>query len=201
MDKPAPCDWPIDALVSARWSPRAFTDEPVGDAQLAQLMEATRWAPSCYNAQPWSLVLATRDQPDAHAAMLDCLVEFNQSWAKAAPVLGFAVARTQFEHNEQPNAWAWHDVGMALGNMATQATAMGLAVHFMAGFDAEAAQKALAIPEPFVPTTAFALGHAGSPDSLPEDLRQRETEPRQRKPLASFVHTGQWGQIASFVKD
>ena len=56
-------DHPIDPWFLERWSPRAFTGEPIPDAALMTLLEAARWAPSSYNAQPARFLYARRDTP------------------------------------------------------------------------------------------------------------------------------------------
>src|SRR5436190_24164282 len=96
MEKPAPADFPIHDLLKRRWSPRAFADRPVEPDKLRRLLEAARWAPSSYNEQPWAFIVATKDQPEQFERLLSCLVEFNQSWAKAAPVLMLTVAHQTF---------------------------------------------------------------------------------------------------------
>ena len=43
---------PLLDLIHARYSCRSFTDEPVTDAELSQLLEAVRFAPTAKNTQP-----------------------------------------------------------------------------------------------------------------------------------------------------
>ena len=64
MSKTADTDHPIHSLLAERWSPRAFSDEPVSSEQLGSILEAARWAPSCYNEQPWRFVVATRSDAE-----------------------------------------------------------------------------------------------------------------------------------------
>lgn len=201
MEKVALAAYPIDALLSRRWSPRAFADRPVEAAKLRSLFEAARWAASSYNEQPWVYIVATCEQPQEFQKMLGCLVEFNQSWAKAAPVLAISVARTKFQHNGSPNRHAQHDVGAASTTLALEAVALGLAVHQMAGFDPERARKTYHIPADCEPIAAMAIGYPGNPDSLPEKLRERETAPRVRRPISEFVYSGDWGSVAAFAKN
>lgn len=201
MEKVALAAYPIDALLSRRWSPRAFADRPVEAAKLRSLFEAARWAASSYNEQPWVYIVATCEQPQEFQKMLGCLVEFNQSWAKAAPVLAISVARTKFQHNGSPNRHAQHDVGAASTTLALEAVALGLAVHQMAGFDPERARKTYHIPADCEPMAAMAIGYPGNPDSLPEKLRERETAPRVRRPISEFVYSGDWGSVAAFAKN
>ena len=58
----------------------------MAEADHRSLFEAARWAASSYNEQPWSYLLATKEDPAEFARLLSCLVEANQAWAKAAPV-------------------------------------------------------------------------------------------------------------------
>ena len=177
-----------------RWSPRAFADTMPSRDSLACLFEAARWAPSCYNDQPWYFVVATRDDHAKYDAMLGCLVEFNQSWASTAPVLMVSVARDRFERNEEPNRHAWFDVGLATGNLLAQAQHLGMLVHQMAGFDADQARSTLAIPEHYSPVAAAAIGYLGAPERLPEGMDEKDPATRERKSLDEFVFAGRWGE-------
>src|SRR5438309_679557 len=133
MTRRAATDHPVHELIAERWSPYAFADRPVSKDDLLSLFEAARWAPSSYNEQPWGYLVATRDDPEGFARLLSCLVEGNQVWAKAAPVLALGCTRLTFARNGQPNAAALHDLGLAAGNLCLEATARGLAVHQMIG--------------------------------------------------------------------
>lgn len=200
MDHSAPAEYPIDSLLAARWSPRAFADRPLDSAVLRQLFEAARWAASCFNDQPWNYIVATREHPEEFQKMLACLTEGNQVWARHAPVLAISVARSSFQHNGSPNRHAQHDVGAASACLALEATSLGLAVHQMGGFDAARARETYNIPAGFEPMAAIAIGYPGDPASLPEKLRQMETGPRSRRPIADFVFSGAWASVAPFVK-
>ncbi len=166
---------------------------PVPEEALRSLFEAARWAPSCFNEQPWRFLVARRTDPEAHEKLLSCLSEGNQRWAKQAPVLALSVARTTFTRNGKPNRHAFHDVGLAVAQLTLQATTTGLVVHQMAGFDPERARRLHAIPEGFEPVAVLAIGYPGEPDDLPEDLRERERAARSRRPQREFVFTGSWG--------
>jgi len=194
--KPAIAQYPLHNLLAQRWSPLAFAEQPVEVEKLQSLLEAARWAASCFNEQPWRFIVATRDQTDEYARLLSCLVEANQTWAGRAPILMLTVASLHFQRNGKPNRHAWHDVGLAVGNLTVQATALGLYVHQMAGIEPEKARAVYGIPEGFEVVTGLAIGYLGSPESLPENLQQREAAPRQRRPCNEFVFAGQWGQAA-----
>ncbi|PYS68011.1 MAG: nitroreductase, partial [Acidobacteria bacterium] len=106
MEKPAPADYPIEEILRQRWSPRAFSDRNVEAKKLLSLFEAARWAPSSFNEQPWSFIVATKDKPAEHTQLLNCLMEKNQQWAKLAPVLMVSAARLNFEKTGKPNRHA-----------------------------------------------------------------------------------------------
>jgi len=194
MDRIAPTDHPVLPVIAERWSPRSFLETPVPDAALHSVLEAGRWAASAYNEQPWQyLVTRRQDEPEAFAKLLACLVPFNQGWIGAAPVLMLACARLNSAGNGKPNPWAHYDTGQASSAMAIQAASMGMQMHQMAGFDAAAARIAFAIPEDVAPIAAMVLGMPGPASALPEQLAQRETAPRARKPAAEMFFLGKWG--------
>lgn len=132
-DKRASTDYPIQEILAQRWSPYAFQDRPVPDADPRSLFEAARWAASSFNEQSWTYLLAARENPEQFHQLLSCLVEFNQVWAKAAPVLALGVVSLRFAHNGQANRAAVHDLGLAAGNLLVEATARGLWVHQVLG--------------------------------------------------------------------
>jgi nitroreductase len=199
FEKQASADYPIQELLAKRWSPYAFQDRPVPEDDLRSLFEAARWAASSFNEQPWTYIVATKEAPEQFQQVLSCLVEFNQVWAKAAPVLALGVASLTSARNGQVNRAAVHDLGLAAGNLLVEATARGLVVHQMLGIFPDKARQVFDIPEGFEAWTAIAIGYRGDPTSLPDALRERECRPRQRKPLRQFVFSGKWGSPSPLV--
>jgi len=199
MEKLAETQYPIHDLLRRRWSPRAFSDRRVEPDKLRSLWEAARWSPSSYNEQPWSFIVATKEDEAEYARLLSCLVEGNIEWAQHAPVLMVSVARLSFEEDGKPNRHAFHDVGQAVANLIVQATALGLVVHQMAGIFPDKIRKLYGIPEGYEAVAGIALGYPGAPEILPERLRQRELAPRSRKPIQDFVFSGRWGRPSPIV--
>ena len=198
-EKKASIDYPISELIAERWSPYAFDNRLVPDADLRSLFEAARWAPSSYNEQPWSYIVATRDNSEQFQRLLSCLVDANQVWAKAAPVLALGVVSLKFARNAKDNRAAVHDLGLASGNLVLEATARGLFVHQMIGILPDRAREVYGIPEGYEAWTGLAIGYRGDPTNLPEPLRERERTPRQRKPLQEFVFNGKWENPSPLV--
>lgn len=192
-------DYSIHDLISSRWSPYCFADRSVSDKDLRALFEAARWAASSNNEQPWSYIVAKKEETNEFDRLLSCLVEGNQSWAKAASVLALGVSRLNFARNEKPNRVALHDLGLAAGNLLVEATARGLAVHQMAGILPDMARALYSIPAGYEPLTGLAIGYAGDPADLPEALQTRDGARRPRKPLKEFVFGGKWGVTATIL--
>ncbi len=191
MTQEATTRFPIHALLSKRWSPRALSTRSLSSPQVGSLFEAARWAPSSYNEQPWVFLAATDQDPAGHAKLAACLVEGN-AWARRAPLLILAVAKLAFARNASPNRHAQHDVGLAVENLMLEAFAQGLVAHAMAGFDSGRAREHLNIPTGYDPLTMIAVGYQGPAEQLPENLRAAQTAPRVRKPLSQVVFGAGW---------
>ena len=183
--KHASTDHPILDLISQRFSPYLFNPREVEREKLLSCLEAARWAASSYNEQPWSFIVAERTDQEAFASMIGCLMEANQEWAKDAGVLLITVAAETFSRNNKPNRVCDHDIGLAMGNLSIQATALGLCVHQMAGVNLSKTRQVYSIPDSHHPLTAVAIGYPGeAADAVNQQFAERDSTPRSRKPLA-----------------
>ncbi|BDI29109.1 hypothetical protein CCAX7_11600 [Capsulimonas corticalis] len=187
-------------LLRERWSPRAYQDRAIEPEKLLSILEAARWAPSAANEQPWSFIVGVKaTHPEAFHRLFEILLPGNQLWAGNASALILSVAKT-LNSKDQPNKYAFYDVGQAAAFLTVQAAALGLHVHQMAGFDAAKARESLSIPEGYEPVAAIAVGYRGDPNSLPENLRERELAARVRRPLTEIAFDGQWGEAVETAK-
>ena len=161
---------PIHELLARRWSPRAFdANKKVSREKIIAMMEAARWAPSCFGDEPWRFIVW--DKHADHAAWqkaFNCLGEFNQAWVKNSSVLVAATASTIFDHNQQANRWAQYDTGAATMALVLQAEAEGLVSHQMGGFDAKKLREEFSIPETFAPMAMIAIGYQAPRRLTPE---------------------------------
>ena len=196
MKKPAITQAPIHDLIAARWSGRAYdATRPVTPEQKIGLLEAARWAPSCYGDQPWRFVVWDKNSnAGSWQKAFDCLSPGNQGWVKDAPLLLLTTADTLFNHNGQPNRWAQYDTGAAAENLCLQAEALGLMAHQMGGFDADKARAAFDIPSRYTPMAMIAVGYPADPANLGPEARERETAPRKRRALGELFFAGEWGK-------
>jgi hypothetical protein len=123
--KHAPAVEGIPQLLLQRWSPRAFDGREIPSGDLEKLFVAASWAASSSNEQPWRFLLGRRGD-ETYKKIFDSLVEFNQMWAKTAPVLVLSVAKKTFTQKGNPNDYALHDTGAATAYLGLAATAFGL---------------------------------------------------------------------------
>lgn len=186
MRKTASTSVPVHPLLAERWSPRGFDSaHELSDQALTALLEAARWAPSAQNTQPWRF-LVTRRGEQAHGRLFSALAPGNRAWAGAASALILVAARTEGDDGgHQP--WALYDTGQAVAALVTQAQANGLAVHQMGGFDIAAVRAEFGLSDALTPVVVLAIGLRGSTTDLPEQLAERETAPRTRRPVSDLL--------------
>lgn len=181
-------NYPIEPLILGRFSPRAMSGEPFSDEELMPLFEAARWAPSCYNEQPWLFLCALKGSKE-WPSFFNLLVPFNQSWAHAAGALVVITSKRNFSHNNKPSITHSFDTGAAWMALALEGFARGYVVHGMGGFDYEAAKKVLCVPDDYCVEAMIAIGKMGDPQLLPPELAQKEVI-SQRKELSEIFRVG-----------
>ncbi len=185
-------DFPIESMFLNRWSPRAFADTTLSEAELLTILEAGRWAPSAFNSQPWRFVYALRGT-EQWDTIFPILNDFNQGWAKSAAALVIVISKTHFTAPGATESKLSHshsfDAGAAWGAIAQQAQLDGFQAHGMTGIHFDKAVEILGIPEGYRVEAAVAIGKPGDKSQLPDYLQARET-PSPRRPLAEIAFNG-----------
>ncbi|MDR0779423.1 MAG: nitroreductase family protein [Pseudomonadales bacterium] len=196
LQKPYDTSAPIHALFAQRYSGVCFDPQrPVPPELLLSVAEAARWAPSCNGDEPWRFLICNKaTTPAAWDKAFACLMEGNQAWCRHAPVLVIICTDTRFTHNDNPNRFGPYDCGAAALSLCLQATAHGLMTHQMGGFLPAKTQESFAIPERYQPLAMMALGYQLPESEFPAQWRERETKPRQRRPLGAQFFAGEWGK-------
>ena len=168
-------------VIKERFSPYEFTDKQLTQEDLNLLFDAASKAASSFNEQPWRFIYALRQDDEEFKNIHDCLVEANQGWtANVSALLITAVSKT-FDKNGSANRVAIHDLGLAVGNLTVQASAMGIYLHQMAGVDLQSAIDKLNIPEGFEPVTAIAIG-----------CYEGDSQVKERKAVGEIAFKGTW---------
>lgn len=199
MKKPAITQVPIHDLIAARWSGRAYdASRRVDHAQVLALLEAARWAPSCYGDQPWRFVVWNKaEDASGWQRAFDSLSPGNQGWVKDAPLLVLVTADTLFNHNGQPNRHAQYDTGAAAENFCLQAEALGMMAHQMGGFNADLMREVAGVPAQYNLMAMISVGYPADPATHSAEVSERENTPRKRRALGELFFAGTWAKPIS----
>lgn len=186
-------------LIDERWSPRAFTGQPVLPEQVQRLLLAAGKAPSAFNDQPWAFITGFRGD-ETWQAVFDCLADGNKAWAGNVPVLMLSVGRRVWARDGVQENPTWkYDLGQSVAFLTMQATYEGLWVHQMGGFEKEKARAGFEIPDTWEPVTVIAVGYKAGKEILPDNLAAMETGPKKRKEFSTFVFAGKFGRVAPWL--
>ena len=177
-------NYPILEEIQERWSPRAFAPEPIPEDTIYALVEAARYAPSCFNEQPWRFLIASKE--NELKIMRTLLNSKNQKWACRAPVLILIIAHRFFMHNGRENRWAQFDTGAAWGFLSLEAQRRGLITHAMAGFKRNKAREILNISDEYDIIATVAIGKMGRKECLEEEFYKEEF-PNTRKAVTEIA--------------
>jgi nitroreductase len=177
-------------MFTERWSPRSFLEKPIPDEIVDALFEAARWAPSCFNEQPWLFLYAVSEEDRVRFS--ETLTDANREWASNAPLLIYIAARRKFSGQDRENKWHRFDTGSAWMSLTMQARLRGLYTHGMAGFKRQEAYEMLGLPEDdYDLIAAAAVGYRGGPGALSPSQAERE-HPNDRKPLTEIRCEGRF---------
>jgi nitroreductase len=174
-------------IIQERWSPYAFSSNPVEEFKIKAMFEAAGYAPSCNNEQPWMFVFVTQDDREAFDKYLGFMVESNRVWAKNAYALIISFARTKFSYNGKPNRYAFHDTGMAVSNLLLQALAFDVYIHQMGGFSVEKVKEYFKLGDDIEPVAMMAAGYIGDGENISPEVLKRDETRRPRKSVNEFT--------------
>lgn len=181
-----PHQFSVMDVLEQRWSPRAFDrDEVLDENRLGPAFEAARWSPSSGNSQPWTFMVGFRGD-EVFQTIVGTMASGNQVWAEHAGAVVANIASV-VDAEGNPQSHAVYDLGQAVAHFSVQATAEGLMVHQMGGFDAQTLGRELGLDSSQRVVTLMAVGSMGDPADLPEKLQLREAQARSRKSLSEIV--------------
>jgi len=183
----------IRDYLEKRWSPRAFADKEISQTMLQEMFAAAKQAASSNNEQPWRFLVGVKGTK-SYDLIFDTLVDFNKAWCKTAPVLVVGVSKKTFTKNGEQNAHCEYDLGTAVAQFTMKAFDLNVFVHQMAGFDSKLVENNFNIPEDYKAVVAFAAGHIGNKDQLPEKIAAMESPISERKKLSELVFEENWGE-------
>ena len=165
----------FEKLVRERYSVRKFDGRPVGEADLAAILEAARVAPTAVNKQPFRLLVLKT--PESMAKLAECT-----KYTFGAPLAVIVCARADeawVRPIDQDNA-AVVDAAIVGAHIMLAAHDRGLGSTWVGFFDPAAVRARFNLPAELVPVAAFPIGHPAA-DATPSPKHA------QRRELAELV--------------
>lgn len=165
-------------LIQKRYSVRRFSDKPVEQDKLDQVLEAGRLAPTATNAQPQRIYVVRSTEK------LEALRSVTKMTYKAPVVLAVCYDADTVWHNRW-ESWRDYnsgeqDAAIVADHMQLMATELGLGTLWARGFDAKAVSEALGLPESSHLVMLLDLGY-------PAEESKPSAHHEDRKPLSETV--------------
>jgi nitroreductase len=164
-----------DAIMSRR-DVRDFDPRPVSRADLEQILEAGRRAPSSQNWQPWDFVVVTDRQQ---------LAELARVWRSGGHVARSAATIAVVAPAEDERRRAPFDLGQATMSMMIAAAALGIGSGHSAVADQDLARQVLGLSGDKKCAHLIPLGYPSGRPLAP--VRSPD-----RRPFDEVVHWGRW---------
>ena len=142
-------------LIRARYSCRAYRDDPVEEEKLAAVLEAARLAPTACNRQAFRLyVLPTTHRHEALRQL------YRHSWFAQAPLLiGIAGEPGRNWVRRDGRNYVDVDCAIVMDHLILQAADLGLGTCWIGAFDPVAARQLLGLPPDWEPIAFTPLGY------------------------------------------
>lgn len=176
--------------IKTRRSIRRFTDQPIPDEVLYQILEAVKWAPSWANTQTWEIILVKdRENVEKIAALVP---ESNPAYKGLfqAPVIAVICAKlglSGYKKSElltELGDWYMFDAGIAAEHLCLAAHALGLGtVHVGTILSHKALDEILGLPEDIKSIEIIPIGYPAKEGNAPP-----------RREISEFVHSEKYGQ-------
>lgn len=171
--------------VSERFSCRSYKSDPVPDADLLQILEAARLAPSACNQQPWRLAVVRDAELRRRIVEEGFLPGIKMNWAIPAPVHVVIGMETSFiTHRLAASVsgvdYPWVDIGIAGEHLVLAATASGLGTCWIGWIKPQVIRKLVDWPRTIKPVVVITVGY-------PADSEVNRLAGRRRKNLEEIV--------------
>ena len=173
-------------LIESRRSIREFTDQPVEEDKITNIIQALRLAPSSSNSQPWHVVVV-RDREVieklSRAAPLGSRGII--SWLETAPVVLVLTVRKKLTHQVAGafgHGNVWLDAGIGGQHMVLAAHALGLGACWIGWFSEKKVSQLVQLPKSHMVAALIPCGYPA-----------QEPAPRPRKDADQLYSMGKFG--------
>ena len=180
-----PAGMPVRDAIARRVSCRAYQPTPVPQAQLMQVLEAARLAPSACNQQPWRFAVVR--EPDLKRRIVEegFLPGIKMTWAMDAPVqVVIGMERSFVTHRLAASVsgvdYPWVDIGIAGEHLVLAATELGLGTCWIGWIKPWTVTRLVGWPRRVKPVVVITVGYAA-------DVETGRLPACRRKPLDEIV--------------
>lgn len=175
--------------IKTRRSIRKYTDRPVEDTKIMQILESARLAPSGSNTQPWHFIVVKSDLLRQKISE----ISHNQKWMFSAPLYIVCVADIRCRIDENVDIFIdedspfeevkqiIRDTSISITHLLLEANHIGLGTCFVAWYTQNEIRPILNIPSDKYVVGVITLGY---PDETPNM--------RPRKSLEEIIHYETW---------
>ena len=177
----------VKEAIETRRAYRSFAPVEVTGSLVHELADAAHKAASCNNNQPWRYIFVY--EKGQLGRVQEALSKGN-AWAKAGSMIIVVLSRREYDCTPPDRDLFMFDTGMATAHLILRATELGLLAHPIAGYDAQKVRDVLGVPAELVLIALIIVGKRADEvnPTLLEWQVERDTGPRQRKPLEEVVH-------------
>ena len=160
----------FNELMTARYSVRAYKNDPVPEEMLRQVLEAARSAPTAGNRQPFRIVVIRTSGRQEELGRI-----YGREWFTQAPlIIGIcAVTEEAWVRKIDDTCYSDVDAAIVFDHLILAATDLGLGTCWVGAFDPVAAREVLGIPTGVEPIAFTPLGYA---TDVPKPKQRKDTE-------------------------
>lgn len=169
----------MDTLEAIRRRRRVvnFTDRPIEQSAMTDILAAARWGPSAGNQQRWRFIVVT--EPETKEMICDV-----SPGIYGTPMAIIVICMKQRARSSKWDYWiAACEVGIAAQTIALAAFSLGIGSCMVVSFAKEAVEQILDLPEGVEPSLFVTLGYHSE---LPE--------PPERLPLSEIAFEERYGK-------
>jgi nitroreductase len=179
----------FDEVISTRKSVRKFSEAPVEQEKLEQILESARLAPSWANKQGWRFVVV--QDPEKLKKVSKAAGVINV-WLKKAPVIVLACGDKKSSGLREGIHYIYVDVSIAMEHLVLAAANQGLGTCWVGAFDEQKMKDILGIPEDVRVIALTPVGYPAEKEGMREKVSKKVMGSKKRKPLEEIVFYDSW---------
>jgi|TARA_B100001750_G_C15522608_1_gene613545 nitroreductase len=169
-------------FIYKRKSSVSFSPQKISSQMIKDIIDASMWAPSSRNAQPWRII-GVENGTENFNKIIFALSTGNQIWAKNAGLI-LVFASNIIDDDFNPKIFL--DIGFSGQNAMLRATELNLETHPIGGWDEELVKHAISIPDKSKVAFLLVVGHKANSSEMPKE--------RTRDKMEDHFSLEKWGE-------